>query len=266
MSLQLKPMPRNEDTGRDVTVVHFTGHKVSLDEETLSCIKGQLYALADERTESDLLLDCGNVEYLSSMALGTLISLHKKMLARGRQMTVVNLCPQVHEIFAVTRLDKFLDLRLAEPEGEPVAQNGHRDSPTGVLVVDDEPPVLSVLATRLRIEGYKVWLAGHGHQAIELYQRHREEIAVVLLDVLLPGLDGPHTLIALQKLCPTVGCCFMTGNPKPYMEEDLLQMGAIRVFRKPFAFIEILDTLNHLVGRSPRRRQHRWIEIPWKGV
>ena len=46
----------------------------------------------------------------------------------------------------------------------------------------------------------------------------------------------------------------------------LLQAGAARVFRKPFAFTEAIDTLDQLAGRSPRRRQHRWIEIPWKGV
>ena len=181
-------------------------------------------------------------------------------------MTVGNLTPQVHEVFAVTRLDTFLDLRLAGQEDEPAAQSGQVGSLAGVLVVDDETAVLCVLAARLRIEGYKVWLAGHGHQAIEFYRRHREEIAVVLLDVRMPGLDGPHTLTALRKLCPAVRCCFMTGNPTPYTEEGLLQMGAVRVFRKPFAFTEVIDTLDQLAGRSPRRRQDRWIETPWKGV
>ena len=89
---------------------------------------------------------------------------------------------------------------------------------------------------------------------------------MVLLEVRMPGMDGPHTLTALQKLCPTVRCCFMTGNPTPYTEEALLQMGAVRVFRKPFAFTEVIDTLNQVVSRSPRRRQDRWIETPWKGV
>jgi DNA-binding NtrC family response regulator len=89
---------------------------------------------------------------------------------------------------------------------------------------------------------------------------------VVLLEVRMPGMDGPHTLTALQKLCPTVRCCFMTGNPTPYTEEALLQMGAMRVFRKPFAFIEVIDMLIQLASQSPRRRQDRWIETPWKGV
>jgi CheY-like chemotaxis protein len=195
-----------------------------------------------------------------------LVSLHKKQIAGGRHMTVGNLSPQVHEVFAVTGLDKLLNLRLAGQEEDPAARDGPFRSLPGILVVDDETAVLCVLAARLRLEGYKVCLAGHGHQAIELYRRHRDEIAVVLLDVLMPGMDGPHTLTALQDLCPTVHCCFMTGNPTPYTEEGLLQRGAARVFRKPFAFTEVIDTLDQLAGRSPRRRQDRWIETPWKGV
>ena len=266
MALQFEGPPRIQGASGDVTVVHFTGCNVSLDEETLDRIHDQLLALADEPSESDLLLDCGNVEYLTSTALGTLISLHKKLVASGRHLIVGNLSPQVHEVFSVTKLDKFLGVRLAGQEAEAVAQDGKLISPTGVLVVDEEMAMRCVLAARLRIEGFKVWLAGHGKQAIEFYQRHREEIAVVLLDVLMPGLDGPRTLGALQKLWPTVRCCFMTADPMPYTEEILLQMGAVRVFRKPFVFTEVIDTLNQLANRSPRRRQDRWIDTPWKGV
>ena len=264
MALQFERPTKKEGASGDVTVVHFTGCNVSLDEETLDRIHDQLLALADEPSESHLLLDFGNVEYLTSTALDTLVSLHKKLLARGRHMTVGSLRPQVRELFAVTRLDKYLDLRLAGQEDEPAAQDGQPGSPAGVLVVGDEMAALCVLAARLRIDGYTVWLAGHGRQAIELYQRHRDEIAVVLLDVLMPGMDGPRTLTALQELCPAVRCCFVTGDPTPYTEEALLQMGAVRVFRKPFAFTEVIDTLNELASRSPRSRQERWIALPGK--
>jgi anti-sigma B factor antagonist len=112
------------------TVVWLTGRKVSLDEEALDRIHDQLLALADEPIESDLLLDFGNVEYVTSTALGTLVSLHKKLLARGRHMTVGNLSPPVYEVFAVTGLDKFLDLRLVGQEHEPAARDGQLGSPT----------------------------------------------------------------------------------------------------------------------------------------
>jgi anti-anti-sigma factor len=266
MALQFERPPVKKDAAGDVTVVHFTGCKVSLDEETLHHIHDQLLAVADEPSESELLLDFGNVEYVSGTVLGTLVSLYKKLQAGGRHMVVGNLSPQVYEALAVTRLDKSLDLRLAGQEGKPGTEVGPWVAPAGILVVDDETAVLGVLAARLRIEGFKVWLAGHGHQAINLYRQHLEEIAVVLLDVVMPGMDGPHTLLALQKVCPTVRCCFMTGYPREYKEKTLLLLGAVRVFRKPFAFSEVIDTLNQLASRSPRRRQDRWIETPWKGA
>jgi anti-sigma B factor antagonist len=266
MVLRLERPLNKEDAARDVMVVHFTGRKVLLDEETLDRVHDSLLALADEPNDSDLLLNFSNVEYLSSTALDTLVRLHKKLLARGRRMAVGNLSPQVHEVFAVMRLDRYLGRRLAAKEGEPAALDGQSGSAGGFLVVDDETAVRNVLAARLCIEGFKVWLAGNGHHAIELYRRHLKEIAMVLLDVLMPGMDGPHTLTALQKLCPAVCCCFMTGNPTPHKEEALLKMGAARVFRKPFSFSEVIDTLGQLANHCPRRRQDRWIETPWKGV
>jgi anti-anti-sigma factor len=262
MTLQLNRPPR---TSGDVTVVHFTGSRVSLDEETFNRIRDELFALADEPSASDLLIDFRNVEYLTSTTLGTLVGLHNKLLARGRRLTVGNLSPQVHQVFAVTNLDRLLDLRLVGQTFEAAPESPFSAAPT-VLVVDDEPVVLCVLAARLRLEGYKVWVAGHGRQAVEFYQQHRDEVSVVLLDVLMPGLDGPHTLAALRNIRPTVPCCFMTGDPTPYTEEGLLEMGAVRVFRKPFVFTEVIDTLNQLTRRPPGRRQDWWIETPWKGA
>jgi anti-sigma B factor antagonist len=266
MTLQSQRPPMKVDPSGDVTVVHFTGSKVSLDEEPLTHIHDELFALADESSESDLVLDFGNVEFLMSTTLATLLSLHKKLLSKGRHLTVANLNPQVHEVFTVTMLDKILDLRLADQEVKPVSQDGLFGSPPGVLVVDDETAVLCILAARLRLAGYQVWVASHGQQAIDLYQRYRGEIAVVLLDVLMPDLDGPHTLIALRKLCSTVRCCFMTGDPGGYTEKSLFLLGAERVFYKPFGFADVLDTLKELVGQTSPCRQDRWIETLWKGA
>src|SRR5262249_50334123 len=134
MAVQGERPPLKEGTSGEATAVHFTGCNVSLDEETLDCIHDQLLALAEEPSEADLLLDFGNVEYVSSTALGTLVSLHKKLLARGRHLIVGNLSPQVQEVFVVTRLDRFLNLRWAGQETEPTAQDGHSPSTTGFLV------------------------------------------------------------------------------------------------------------------------------------
>ena len=73
------------------------------------------------------------------------------------------------------------------PEEQPAK------SCTEVLVVDDERLVLRLLELALPQHGLAVHLAGGGAEAVAVYRRHRGRIGVVLLDVRMPGLDGPHT-------------------------------------------------------------------------
>jgi anti-anti-sigma factor len=237
---------RNGDAAREVAVVRFTGSRASLDADTIFRVGDRLLALAEEAGGSDLLLDFRNVEFVSAAALGALVRLHKKLAADGRHLTIANLGSQVREVFEVTRLDTFLDLRSAGEQTEPAVPRGRSDLPGGILVADDDPVIRRLLAARLRQEGFPVWLAEHGRQAVELYRRHGLQTAAVLLDVQMPSLDGPATLTALRQLCPAVRCCFMTGDPTPWTEEALLRMGAGRVFLKPFAFTEVLATLRRL--------------------
>src|SRR5262249_10855013 len=87
-----------------------------------------------------------------------------------------------------------------------------------------------------------------GDDAIALYRQHHEEIDLVLLDVQMPGRDGPHTLAALQELDPDVFACFMTGDFTAYTEEDLLSLGATFVFGKPIRPTELAHFLELLVS------------------
>src|SRR5258707_543209 len=70
----------------------------------------------------------------------------------------------------------------------------------GVLVVDDEHLVRIMVQLGLEQNGFEVWPASNGRKAVRLYRTHRESIGVVLLDVRMPGLDGPQTLEALREL------------------------------------------------------------------
>jgi DNA-binding NtrC family response regulator len=105
-----------------------------------------------------------------------------------------------------------------------------------------------MLQAVLQRQGFAVWLADGGRAGLELYQRHREHIAVVLLavvllDVRMPGLDGPQTLALLRQADPEVTCCFMSGHSGPYTAQDLLALGALHVFDKPFHMDELGQTL-----------------------
>jgi CheY-like chemotaxis protein len=127
---------------------------------------------------------------------------------------------------------------------------GLRKERPGILVVDDEPAIRTLLQLVLEKQGFAVFLAANGLQALECDQRCRSTIAVVLLDVRMPGWDGPQTLTALQQLNPALCCCFMTGGAGGYTVEDLLERGPARVFPKPFRLGELAADLEQLAGAA----------------
>lgn len=112
-----------------------------------------------------------------------------------------------------------------------------------ILVVEDDKGVLQMLDMALRHYGFAVRLASSGHEAVEVYQRHRETITLVLMDVQMPDFDGPATLAVLNRINPAVRCCFMSGHTGKYTEKELLSMGAAHVLMKPFPSLSLLTRL-----------------------
>src|SRR5437867_1746174 len=104
----------------------------------------------------------------------------------------------------------------------------------GILLVDDEAFLRVMLEVELRQGGFAVWQAGNGWEALEQYWHHSREIDLVLLDVHMPGPDGPQTLAALQRLDPEVRCCFLSGHPGDYSDEELLKRRATAVLHKSY--------------------------------
>jgi CheY-like chemotaxis protein len=121
----------------------------------------------------------------------------------------------------------------------------------GALVVDDDDLVRVMLRLALEREGFQVWVAANGGEAIDLYRRHRASIHVVLLDVQMPNLDGPSTLDSIRQLNPDVCACFVSGDTGGYEPEDLIRRGAMAVFHKPFRLIDLGDVVRRLLKVEP---------------
>lgn len=101
-----------EDIG-EVTVVNFTDKKI-LDEQNIQTIGEQLFRLVDELGRTKLLLNFGNVEYLSSAALGKLITLNRKVKNVSGQLILCNISPQIYEVFEITKLNKVFNIQKEE--------------------------------------------------------------------------------------------------------------------------------------------------------
>jgi PAS domain S-box-containing protein len=114
-----------------------------------------------------------------------------------------------------------------------------------VLVVDDEVGIRSLLQHALEELGYTVLTAEHGGQAVELLERSTEEIILVLIDVVMPVLDGAETAIRIRELDPEVPILITSGIgdddalrrfedvrisgfiPKPFSPDQLAQAIAV---------------------------------------
>lgn len=130
----------------------------------------------------------------------------------------------------------------------PHSQLSLDSSRRGVLVVDDDPTVRALLTAVLEREGFRVWLAGDGASAVTTYQQNRPAIDIVLLDVRMPGMDGPGTLAALQTINPAIACCFMSGHTADYSVDELRACGGLHFFDKPFRMDEVGLVLGRIAG------------------
>jgi anti-sigma B factor antagonist len=94
-----------EEVG-DVTVARFIDKKI-LDETNIQIIGNQLFGLVDEDGRDKIVLDFSNVEYLSSAALGKLITMDKKVKAAKGKLRLCSIRSDIYEVFAITKLNKL---------------------------------------------------------------------------------------------------------------------------------------------------------------
>jgi anti-sigma B factor antagonist len=101
-----------EDIG-DVTVVNFVDKKI-LDEANIQAIGEQLFSLVDELGRRKVLLNFSNVEFLSSAALGKLITLNRKLQSSKGKLVLCAIAREIMEVFEITKLDKLFTIHKEE--------------------------------------------------------------------------------------------------------------------------------------------------------
>lgn len=114
-----------------------------------------------------------------------------------------------------------------------------------VLVAEDNDDARVALAETLRMEGYEVFEARDGHEALEILQ-HIDPCAVVL-DLVMPGMTGEEVLAALRRSgrLEKIRVIVLTG-----LERDIDVPGAYLVLPKPFALHQLVSHLEHICPPS----------------
>lgn len=123
-----------------------------------------------------------------------------------------------------------------------------------VLVVDDEPSIRATTVLALEGFGYSAIAAADGREAIELYRQRRDEIAAVVLDIMMPVMDGLETIRRLKQFDPHALIIATSGIDSRGRRSDALAAGAQRFLQKPYSDEEILRALEEMLGRPSRPR------------
>ncbi len=98
-----------------IMIVEFVDRNI-LDEANIQAIGDEIKQLVETEAKPKLLISFANVDHLSSAALGTLITINNQVRARGGQMRLADIDPQIYEVFVITRLNKLFTIHETSAE------------------------------------------------------------------------------------------------------------------------------------------------------
>ena len=110
-----------------------------------------------------------------------------------------------------------------------------------ILVLDDEALTLRTISRGLREEGYEVFVAMNGEEAMKIFADEKPDLA--LLDIVLPGVDGVEVLRQLKQQNPSVIAVMMSAYHMVDRAVEAMKLGAYDYLVKPFHLADMLNTI-----------------------
>jgi CheY-like chemotaxis protein len=153
-------------------------------------------------------------------------------------------------LWAWAWLSFFASLIVSGWQGWPALTLAHASGTAfpALLLADDEDKLRQLTARVLRHRGFRVIEAGGGSEAVERFREHRDEIALVLLDVTMPELDGLAVLERIRALAPAVPAILMSELLE--VDESLLSADHTEFAPKPYDLDEIAKTIRKLLDET----------------
>ena len=114
-----------------------------------------------------------------------------------------------------------------------------------ILIIDDDENVRALLKLMLEPLKYKTLSAIDGKSGIEIYKKKKNEIKLILLDVVMPEMDGLITFQQLKKIYSDVHVLVISGFCKEGKASEIIKEGAVGFIKKPFKLNELLKIIHN---------------------
>ena len=119
-----------------------------------------------------------------------------------------------------------------------------------ILLVDDEKGILETVQDTLSTYGYRIVTAQSGEQALEVYQQQKDEIDLVILDLIMPGCGGKKCLQSLLEINQNIKVLMTSGHSGTEQTDDLILAGAAGFIHKPYRPEDLLFTIREILDRG----------------
>ena len=119
-----------------------------------------------------------------------------------------------------------------------------------VLVAEDEPVVRRLTERMLRQLGYEVVGAADGEEALRTFEKEPDAFELVVLDVMMPRLEGPEALLQMRAIRPRLNAVFVSGYAGVPSEPDAEPM--VRTLQKPFTALQLEEEIRRVVDLAAR--------------
>jgi two-component system cell cycle sensor histidine kinase/response regulator CckA len=116
-----------------------------------------------------------------------------------------------------------------------------------ILAVDDEEIIRSLLEETLKKLGYKVILANDGEEAVQIYEKKKDEIDAVIIDMIMPRVGGCEAFRELKRRNPGVKVLLATGYSQDGTAQQILDEGVKGFIQKPFELVELSQKLRQIL-------------------
>lgn len=127
--------------------------------------------------------------------------------------------------------------------------------PIRVLIVDDEKDFVEMLSLRLNEVGEKVMSAYSGKECLDLLEKEKDNVDVVVLDIRMPGMDGIEVLGEIRKRFPLVETIMLTGHGTTETAVEGMKLGAFDYLLKPADFAALQEKLEGARKRKDEQEE-----------
>jgi len=136
-------------------------------------------------------------------------------------------------------------------ESERRYVSDRKDGPEGaphILFADDEPPMRELVRCALEAKGYRVTTCCHAREAMGFFREHHDEIDLVIIDMLMPGMSGLDALKLMKSIDPTIRVILSSAYVPDQESDDVMLHGFADFLHKPFKTEDLAGIVARHVG------------------